>query len=110
MDPLFVVLLIGATVRLTRLLTTDALLEPGRARIERRLPTRAAYLLRCDWCMSVWVGFATFGLGWYAPDTIAFIVSGALTASLVTGWSTLIAGAIEAKVWGSDESDNGHVA
>lgn len=103
MDPLLVVLLIGATVRLTRLLTTDALLEPGRARIERRLPAKAAYLTRCDWCTSVWVGFATFPLGWYAPDTIVWVVSGALTASLVTGWSTLVASAIEVRAWGEDD-------
>lgn len=100
MTPLLVVLLIGATVRLTRLLTTDALLEPGRARIERRVSAKVAYLFRCDWCMSVWVGFATFLLGWYAPDTAVLVVSGALTASLVTGWATLISAAIEARVWG----------
>jgi hypothetical protein len=99
MSTLLVVLLIGATVRLTRLLTTDALLEPGRAWIERRSPAKVAYLTRCDWCMSVWVGFAVFALGWYAPDTAAFVVSGALTASLVTGWSTFASQAIEAVVW-----------
>jgi hypothetical protein len=104
MTPLFVVLLIGATVRLTRLLTTDALFEPGRSWIERRIPAKAAYLLRCDWCMSVWTGFAVFLLGWYAPDTATWIVSGALTASLVTGWSTLVASVVEVKMWGSDES------
>jgi hypothetical protein len=108
MSTLLVVLLIGATVRLTRLLTTDALLEPGRAWIERRSPAKVAYLTRCDWCMSVWVGFAVFGLGWYAPDTAAFVVSGALTAALVTGWASLVTQAIEVAmvtVWERDKED-----
>lgn len=104
MSTLLVVLLIGATTRLTRLLTTDALLEPGRARIERRVPAKVAYLIRCDWCMSVWVGFAVFGLGWYAPDTAVWVVSGALTASLVTGWLSLVAAAIETTMWSNDEN------
>lgn len=105
MSAVLVVLLIGATARLTRLLTTDALLEPGRARIERRLPAKMAYLTRCDWCMSVWVGFAVFPLGWYAPDTIGWVVSGALTASLITGWMTLISQVIEAKLWSDSQED-----
>ena len=103
MDTLLVVLLIGATIRLTRLLTTDALLESGRSWIERQFPAGASYLIRCDWCMSVWVGFAAFSFGWYAPDAIAWVVSGALTASLLTGWSTLAATALEAAVWGDDQ-------
>ena len=102
---LLVVLLIGATIRLTRLLTTDALLEPARSRIEPRLPAKMAYLIRCDWCMSVWVGFAVFLLGWHAPDSAVWVVSGALTASLLTGWSTLVASAIEVAAW--DREDEG---
>jgi hypothetical protein len=103
MSTLLVALLIGATIRLTRLLTTDALLEPGRAWIERRSPARLAYLIRCDWCMSVWVGFGVFLLGWYAPDTAVWIVSGALTASLIAGWSNLLAAAVESVVWDGEE-------
>jgi hypothetical protein len=98
MSTLLVVLLIGATLRLTRLLTTDALLESGRSWIERRLPAgmaKLAYLIRCDWCMSVWVGFAVFTVGWYAPDTPTWIVSGALTASLITGWASYATQAFE---------------
>jgi hypothetical protein len=99
MSTLLVVLLIGAVIRLTRLVTTDAIFEPLRSWIEHRSPVKVAYLIRCDWCMSVWIGFAVFTLGWYAPDTATWIVSGALTASLVTGWSSLIADAIEASAW-----------
>jgi hypothetical protein len=105
MTTLLVVLLIGATIRLTTLITSDTLLEPPRSWVERRMPARIAYLPRCDWCISVWVGFAVFPLGWYAPDTAVWIVSGALTASLVTGWAALVSTAIEAAVWGGGDDD-----
>lgn len=99
MTALLVVLLIGATIRLTLLLTSDALLERPRSWIERKLPKSVAYLVRCDWCLSVWVAFAVFTLGWYAPDTIVWIASGALTASLLAGWAAFISAAIEVSVW-----------
>lgn len=67
--------------------------------MERRVPAKVAYLLRCDWCMSVWAGFAMFGLGWYAPDTASWIVSGALTASLAAGWLSLAESRVEARLW-----------
>lgn len=90
MTTLMVVLLIGASARLTRLLTTDYLFEPLRFRVWKRLPPRLAYLIRCDWCMSIYVGLAVFVAGWYAPDTPTLIVSGALTASHVTGLSATV--------------------
>ena len=90
MTALSVILLVGATARLTRLITTDALLESLRVRVERRVSAKAAYLIRCDWCMSVWVGFGMFTFGWYAPDTLSLVVSGALTASLFTGWLSTV--------------------
>lgn len=103
MTALLVVLLIGATIRLTRLITSDALLEPPRAWIEKRLPASVAYLLRCDWCMSVWVGSATFVFGWYAPTGLALVVAGALTASQATGWSMVVSTAIEVEMWEDDD-------
>lgn len=106
MTTLLVVLLIGATIRLTRLLTADAIFEVPRGWVEQRLPSSVAYLIRCDWCLSVWVGFITFAFGRYAPETLVLIVSGALTASLFTGWSTLISTAVEVTVW-SDDDDAG---
>jgi divalent metal cation (Fe/Co/Zn/Cd) transporter len=104
MGPLLVVLLIGATARVTRLATTDAIFETPRSAIERRLPEKLAYLIRCDWCASVWAGFAVFLFGWYAPDTMVLIVSGALTASLVTGWLHSFAQLVDAKLWDADDS------
>ncbi len=99
MPVLTVTLLIAATARLTRLLTTDALCEPARAWIERRVSSRISYLIRCDWCLSVWLGFATFTFGWYAPPTFVLISTGALTASLVTGWLATLDEMVSAKVW-----------
>ena len=95
MSALFVILLVGATARTTRLITTDALLEPVRGWVERRVSAKIAYLVRCDWCMSVWVGFAVFTFGWYAPDTLSLIVSGALSASLVAGWLFMLETVVE---------------
>ena len=103
MSTLLVVLLIGATVRMTRLLTADTILERPRAWLERHLPESISYLFRCDWCMSVWVGFAVFTFGWFAPPAWSTIISGALTASLLTGWSALTQTAIEVTVWGEDD-------
>ena len=103
MATLLVVLLVGATIRLTRLITADALLERPRSWIEKRLPESLAYLLRCDWCMSVWVGLAVFILGRYAPDTPVWIVAGALTASQVTGWSMVVSTAIEVELYEDDD-------
>ena len=90
MSALIALLLIGATVRLTRLLTTDYIFESLRCWIERRLPEGVAYMVRCDWCLSVYVGVAVFVAGWYAPDTAVLIVAGALTGSLVAGWSSIV--------------------
>lgn len=107
MSTLLVFLLIGATVRLTRLVTADVILEKPRAWVERRVGEKLEYLIRCPWCASWWVGLVVFLLGWYAPDTIVWIVSGALTASLVAGWvatlETLIEVVINANSTDGDE-------
>jgi len=89
MDVLAVLLLLAATARVTSLITTDFIFEPLRSAICSRVGDRLAYLIRCDWCMSVWVGVAVFLFGWYAPDTVVLIVSGALAGSLVTGWLSI---------------------
>jgi hypothetical protein len=96
MSTLLVVLLIGATARVTRLATTDAIFETPRSAVERRAPEKLAYLIRCNWCASVWIGFAVFIFGWYAPDTMVLIVAGALTASQLAGWAALATGLAEA--------------
>ena len=103
MSTLYVILLIGATVRLTLLFTTDALLEPFRVLVEWRIKLRFAYMIRCDWCLSFWAGLAVFTFGHYAPPTLVLILTGALTASLVAGWLSTFSAAVEAKMWRDGE-------
>lgn len=100
MSTLLVVLLIGATLRITRLLTVDAIFETPRSWLERKLPEGVAYMLRCDWCMSMYVGIAVFTLAWYAPSTPVWIAAGALAASLIAGWAAVADSAIVDLVWG----------
>ncbi len=106
MSTLQVVLLIGAVIRLTRLITADTILERPRAWVEAKMPDSVAYLIRCDWCLSIWVGLIGCSIAWYAPDTPTMIVCCALTASLLTGWSVLAQTAIESTVWGEDDDGN----
>ncbi len=96
MTTLAVVLLIGATARLTRLLTVDFILEPVREFISRGGET-LGYFIRCDWCVSVWTGLVVFLFGWYAPDTLVLIVTGGFTASLVAGWLGHLEAFLESK-------------
>lgn len=95
MTAVTILLLIGATIRITRLLTTDFVLESIRRRIDRRASSSIRYLIRCDWCMSMYVGAAVFIAGWYGPDTAVLIASAALSASLLAGWASLGETAIE---------------
>jgi hypothetical protein len=47
-----------ATYRLTRLITTDNILETFRERIWKKYPPQSSklgYLITCDWCTSIWV-------------------------------------------------------
>ena len=54
-----------ATARLTRLVTTDRITETPRHWTLRRLNPEgmAAYLITCDWCVSVYTGSAA-ATGW----------------------------------------------
>lgn len=51
-------LILGATARLTRLITTDVLLAGLRHRVEYRFGDSSlpAYLITCTWCMGLWIG------------------------------------------------------
>lgn len=44
-----------AVFRLTRLVTTDAIMQPARDAIQGRPFVRE--VTSCDWCLSVWVAF-----------------------------------------------------
>lgn len=85
---LLVLLAIGATARLTRLVTADYITSPIRDRLIERWDedSKRAYLLTCDYCASMYVGpaVATATVLW---PTNRVIVIGliALTASFVAG-------------------------
>lgn len=56
MSAALLVLAVAATVRLTRLVTSDYLTEHPRRWLQAHLPEPLAYLLGCPWCASIYVG------------------------------------------------------
>lgn len=106
-------LALGATARLTRLVTTDTLTERPRAallaliaqprRIRRSVgpgvvippPTRLraalVTLLQCPWCISFWIACAVLAAAHAATlhpwaHTATALLAAALTLSYFTGW------------------------
>lgn len=59
-----------ATTRVTRLITTDQITHPIRARVTRKLgPDHwLPYLLHCPHCASVWVALPATALTWHLHD------------------------------------------
>lgn len=84
-----------ATVRITRLVTSDRLTERPRlwllTQVIRRRGEDAllAYLITCTWCVSVYTGAAVAG-AWYlwGDHRIFTACVAALAFSYVTGWLT----------------------
>lgn len=78
-----------ATARLTRLITRDRITRTPRHWALRRLPDGhlLAYLLMCDWCVSVYTGAATAAAWWAWGGHHAYTaVVAALAFSHITGW------------------------
>jgi hypothetical protein len=82
------VLAAGATARLARLITKDTLLDEPRLRFLRRMDAtghpKLAELAVCQWCISVWIGFAVAILG-RRGGRLFRVVTAALTYSLAAG-------------------------
>lgn len=81
-------LALGATARITKFVNEDVLFAPVRAlavRYSRHSGDQdkgIAYLLRCPWCVSVWIAAGVFGTAELWGHTAGFrIAAGALTAS-----------------------------
>lgn len=53
---LLLLLTVLAVARLTRFVTTDAVLDRPRAWVQARSGAMLTYLLGCPWCLSVWFG------------------------------------------------------
>lgn len=90
MDLLQLVLLAGATARLTFLAVYDGVFDRPRdaleARLERGDHPQLLVLMSCPWCVSVYVGAAVAGSWWvWGDERWWFAVCAGLTASLFTG-------------------------
>ena len=87
------VLMALATARLTRLVTQDRITQAPRYWLVRRAvkaqgdESLLAYLIVCDWCVSIYTGAAVAGAWWAWHDTGWLIwVTGALAFSYAAGW------------------------
>ena len=98
---LLVVLAIGATMRLTRLVNEDAITEPIRSWFFRRDGDelepdeigRWAYFITCPWCVSIWVGaLVAYTAIWWGDNRVVVTGLLALTCSVATG---IIAGLLD---------------
>ncbi len=89
MDFISLALAALATARITRLITTDTVTASVRAAVVQRLgaESKLAYLVHCDWCVSIYVGTAT-ATAWQATGGSAWfqIPALALAASHLTGF------------------------
>lgn len=78
-----------ATARLSRIITSDQILNRPRRRIIIRLGHThpLSYLITCDWCVSTYVGAGAAAAWWHWGDTRAFVaITAALAASHVAGF------------------------
>lgn len=86
MNGWLIVLALGATARLTRLVTDDFLTERPRRWLQRHLPEHLAYMLGCPWCASFWIGLPVAAVTVAWPSNRAVLVAWlALSGSLVAG-------------------------
>lgn len=86
---LMVVVMALATARVTRLITRDRILAAPRRAVLRALPDDhlLAYLVVCDWCVSVYTGaLAAAGGAWAGWWPWAAVPAVALAFSYVTGY------------------------
>ena len=75
-----------AAFRLTRLVTTDAILESVREKIWKKFPPShwLGYLITCSWCFGFYVSIFIVGLHLLVP-TVAYVVSLVLSISAIVG-------------------------
>ncbi|WP_033356042.1 hypothetical protein [Kitasatospora aureofaciens] len=81
-------LALGATCRITRFLTKDTLAGGLRIWVADRFgeESKAAYLITCGWCSSVWVSAVAVGCGACLEGSPWFrIPATALSVSYLTG-------------------------
>lgn len=84
-------LALGATARLTRLLTQDYILRNFRAFFIRHFgpDSDIGYGVTCAWCVGFWISGAVFTTAWYFGHHPGFQIPAlALTASYIIGIAT----------------------
>lgn len=84
-----VFLAFGATARITRFINADDLAAPIRSGVVRRFgpQSKAATLIECPWCASIWVGAAVVPAAYWFGDRAWFQVPALwLTISYWYGW------------------------
>lgn len=85
----FVVLALGV-FRLTRIITTDVVLNKLRDRLWKKYPPEnggIGYLITCDWCTSIWTSSLVVVMYTIVPD-IVFAGMCVLALSAITGLVT----------------------
>jgi hypothetical protein len=87
MDTITLVLAALATARLTRLITRDEITHRARRLVLARLDRDGlmAYLIVCDWCVSVYVGAAMAAVCAWGPSWTVWVMA-ALAFSHTAGW------------------------
>lgn len=91
-------LALGATARLTKLITDDYITRHIRAFFIRRLgPDHdLAYLLACPWCVSVYIAGGVYTTAYFFGEHPGFIIPAAVfTASYLVGVAATLLGAEE---------------
>jgi hypothetical protein len=89
MDAITLAVAALATARITKLVTTDRITAAPRRWILRRLDSDglAAYLIVCDWCVSVYTGGGVAAAGaWTGLWAWAWVLPLALAFSYASGW------------------------
>jgi len=74
-----------AVYRLTRLVTTDRVLEPVRKRIHDSLGMAAFDFITCPWCTSIWIAAIVVVLTYFVPEYWVYVAY-LLACSAVAGY------------------------
>lgn len=79
---------LGLTVRLTRMITADAIAAPLRALVIRRFGPMSlpAEGVACGFCVSVWIAAVVTPLAYFFGDNLLFVMAGA------AAWMTYLSG------------------
>ena len=88
MIPPFVFLLaVLATMRLTRLVTTDSITMPIRVQIVAKFGEThwMSRLLSCSWCIGFWIGAAVVSTTWFWHNTYELLTVAIFAASQIVG-------------------------